>query len=271
MISKTLMIAGVTLLVLGVGRAVFKNDPVRAKVAAQTHAVKPLNSTALTTALDKTTKDYTNLDLGVAVVDLNTDETYVYGEKEPYYGASTTKVLVASLYLREAEQGKRKLSDKVGGKAASAQITAMIVQSDNEAWSALRTALGYANLNKYAASLGMSSFVAQDNLVDTTDMAKLLQQLAEGKLLDKYDTTLLLGLMKKSIRNNISPALPSTATAYHKAGWLDDRFMDTAIVKNGDKNYVIVIFSKTFSGDYDFKAGSELYASITKVVDAAIN
>jgi len=271
MISKTLLIAGAIFLVLGLGRMIFKSEPVRATVTAQTRAVEPLNSTALTKALDETTKAYTDLDLGVAVVNLTGGEAYAYGEKEAYYGASTTKVLVASLYLREAEQGKRKLSDKVGGKMASAQITAMIVQSDNEAWSALRNTLGYSNLNNYAASLGMRSFVAEDNLVDTKDMAKLLQLLAQGKLLDKYDTTLLLGLMKKSVRNNISPGLPKSATVYHKAGWLDDRFMDTAIVKNGEKNYVIVIFSKTYSGDFDFNMGGKLYAAITKVVDAAIH
>ena len=239
--------------------------------ASASPAPKTINSNELTNQLDSITEKYPNLDIGIAVIDLNTGQSYTYGDKLAYYGASTTKVLVAAMYLHEVETGKRTLKDRIGGISAADRITAMIEKSDNDAWTALRGALGYNNMDTYARQVGMTTFASRDNLINASDMAKLLQQLYQGELINKANTSLLLGHMQKSIRNYIAPALGSGYTVYHKAGWLDDRLMDTAIVTNGTHKYVLVIFSKAYTGNYDFKAGADVFSYITKTVNTALN
>jgi hypothetical protein len=50
---------------------------------------------------------------------------------------------------------------------------------------------------------------------------------------------------------------------YHKVGYLADRLHDAAIIKRGDRSYVLVIFSKA-SGNYNFTRGASLFGSITE-------
>ena len=64
------------------------------------------------------------------------------------------------------------------------------------------------------------------------------------------------------IRKYIDP----TITVFHKAGWLDDRAHDTAIIELTERTYNLVIFTKTKYGDYDFDRGQQLFSNITQVV-----
>ncbi|CAN5441385.1 hypothetical protein BH10PAT3_BH10PAT3_1250 [soil metagenome] len=280
MFSKILIFTGISLMLIAGGISLMRKNvtPQTAFKSIQHAAVPKANATPipistndLTNRLDSIADQHSNLDIGVSVIELGSGQTYEYGDKLPYYGASTTKVLVAAMYLHEVETGKRKLSDKINGITASAQITAMIEQSDNDAWSALLKSLGYANIDAYARSIGIASYTAKDNLITAPDMALILQKLYSKELLGEVNTALLLGHMQKSIRNYIAPAFGSEYTVYHKAGWLEDRLMDTAIVTNGSRSFVLVIFSKTYSGYYDFAAGASMFADIAKGVNDSFN
>jgi hypothetical protein len=59
-------------------------------------------------------------------------------------------------------------------------------------------------------------------------------------------------------------SIPAGVKVYHKAGWLDDRVHDAAIIDNGKHPYVLVIFTKDISGDYNAAIGHKIYADITK-------
>lgn len=229
----------------------------------------PIDSAKLTKQLNSITAQYSDLDVGISVVDLGNNQAYNNGETAAYVGASTTKVLTAALFLHQVEQGKYRLDDKIDGITAANQIKAMIEQSDNDAWKALNDKVGRDFLQSYADGLGLDYVIANNSLT-TADMATLLQKLYSGKLLSKTNTALLLGHMQKSIRSYLGNGLSADYKVYHKAGWLDDRVMDSAIVTNGTRSYVLVVFSKSYSGSYDFAAGVTMFEAISQAVNKAV-
>jgi beta-lactamase class A len=273
--TRLLLIGGILLLVVAGGLTVLRDRAqavVQQNPAAKTATVNAVmfDANDLTKELAAIAASYSSLDISVAVTDLNNNQSFSYGDSAAFVGASTTKTLVAAMYLHEVEEGAQSLNQMYGNSSAANLITAMIEQSDNDAWVTLRSALGSNNLQDYAQSLGMTSFNATDNTITASDMALLLQKLYSGSLLNASNTSLLLGHMQKSIRNYLSPALGSGYTVYHKAGWLEDRLMDTAIVSDGTHSYILVIFSKANTGIYDFSAGSALFSSITIAVNNAL-
>jgi hypothetical protein len=54
---------------------------------------------------------------------------------------------------------------------------------------------------------------------------------------------------------------PTPETTYHKVGYLSDRLHDAAIIKKGDRSFVLVVFSKA-SGTYDFSRGASFFSDI---------
>jgi beta-lactamase class A len=64
---------------------------------------------------------------------------------------------------------------------------------------------------------------------------------------------------RQFIRNYVEPE----TTVYHKAGWLADRAHDTAIIENGDRPLVLVIFTKKRFGPYDFDKGQKVFQQLT--------
>jgi beta-lactamase class A len=278
-ISKYLILSGLSLLVLAGGLSLFRNHasadseaaPVEHKLPKGTNTTPQFNTNNLTNELDDITSHYTGLDIGVAVTSLDSGQHYTYGDTAPYIGASTTKVLTGVFFLHQLEAGKYTLRQTIGTRNAAAALNAMLVQSDNEAWTAFLAKLGRSNLQTYAQSIGMTSYNAKDNKISITDMALLLQKLHDGELLNQTNTNLLLSHMQKSIRSYIGPGVGTGYTVYHKAGWLDDRLMDAAIVTSNSHKFVLVIYSKAYTGNYDFGAGSILFKNIAASVTRTLS
>lgn len=233
--------------------------------------VKPnFDTDALSTKLDAITDNYPNLDIGIAVTDLANDQQFVYGETAPFEAASTTKLLTAVTLLHTIENGKLSLSRTLNGSTVSTLLKEMIEVSDNDAWATLDTTLGYPAIRAYAAEIGVSSYNSKTNTLSTADTALMLQKLYNGELLNKANADLLLGHMAKANNKYIGTALSSAYTVYHKTGYLEDRLLDSAIIKDDANAYVLVIFTKTYTGTYDFIAGKTLLNSITASVNYAL-
>jgi beta-lactamase class A len=61
----------------------------------------------------------------------------------------------------------------------------------------------------------------------------------------------------------ITNTVPSGIKIYHKPGYLADRVHDAAIIDDGKRPYVLVIFSKSRSTGYNMTQGSTLFKQIT--------
>lgn len=212
-------------------------------------------------------KKYSNYDISVVFRDKRTGKAFEWGENKPMVAASITKLLTASYYLHEVDNGKRKLSDSVSGGEARRLIKDMIEVSDNNAWVVLDRALGGSNLESYAKEIGLTSYKKSPNVISAEDTAKLLLMLEKGKLLSPDSTKLLKNHLKNAnYRQYIVSAVGDGVSVYHKVGYLEDRIHDSAIVDNGKYPYILVIFSE--SDNYNLSTGATFIREITNVVNA---
>jgi beta-lactamase class A len=240
---------------------------------APTVVTPPVSAAAIQTMSSKITSLISaapTVDTTVTLTDLDTNKSYNFGPAVPYVAASIGKLVTAAAYLHGVETGSQSLQTTLdSGNSASTDMRQMIVNSDNTSWQALNDQLGTTALGNYAVSIGITDYDLDNNTLTTTDIAGLLQKLYDGTLLNKTDTSLLLSYMK--IANEayyIVPVIPKDVTVYHKAGLLDDRIHDAAIIDNGKHRLVLVIFTNGH-GTYDDTARTTLIQSITKAVLAA--
>lgn len=207
--------------------------------------------------------DKSVLDISVTALDLQTGKSYHYGDAASFTAASIGKLVTAAAFLHRVDQGKATLSQQVGGKTAQEEIQLMIVKSDNTAWHNMKVAVGESAQQAYADSINLTGYNAAANTMTTEDVAKLLSKLAKGSLLSDHSSQLLLGYMQQAnYRGYIVAATPDDVTVYHKVGLLEDRVHDAAIIKKGDRSYVLVIFTKS-GGAYNFGGAPALFKSIT--------
>jgi beta-lactamase class A len=250
----------------------YLSSPARAKASQAGHAAAaaakkppPINQAALAAQVNQDI-NASNLETGVSIIDLTNNRRYDYGLGDTeYIAASTTKLLSASLFLHDVEQGQASLNQPLGGTTAQAEMQKMIVVSDDTAWEDFNNLLGHPALLAYAHSLGMNSYDPDNNLITSDDLALLLSSLYQDKLLDSQHTNLLLSYMQQAdYTQYIGGVIPKGVKFYHKIGFLDDRVMDAAIIDNGKHPYVLVIFTKDPSGtSYDQTAGLQVFHGIT--------
>lgn len=185
-----------------------------------------------------------DIDISVSIVDLDENKPYHYGLAAQFDEASVGKLLTAVTYLHQVEKGGTTLDRPLGGISAKDNLQKMIEQSDNTAWKNLNDFISHEYLMEYARSIGISGYNADKNTIDSDSIALLLSKLYKGTLLNKQNTQLLLGYMKKANRTDFIIAnIPPSLTTYHKAGWLEDRNHDAAIIDDGKDPYVLVVFT----------------------------
>ena len=181
--------------------------------------------------------------IGVAVLDTRGGELRSYGDVEPYTAASTAKVLTAAAYYHLVETGDKSLDTPLGAFNAAFQLKAMINTSSDDSWVLLMQDIGYPRLSDYAKTLGIS-YDPEQNLLAPADMARLLEQLATGKLLNAEHTAELLGYMQGTNDEDLIPAaLGPGITVHHKYGVVQGYVHDAALLSAGDRSYAVVIYT----------------------------
>lgn len=219
----------------------------------------------MSNTIESVINEYPDMEIAVSMTDLKTGKNYNYGlSNTKYIAASISKLITASLFLHEVEQGRYGLGTSVNGSTAKYELQQMIVVSDNTAWEVFNNILGHAALDAWAKQASMVNYIADDNELTTQDVSTLLVALYKGKLLNQANTKLLLSYMKQAdITNYIVGSIPEGVNVYHKAGWLDDRIHDAAIIDDGKNPYTLVIFTKA-QGSYDANEGQQIFKDITK-------
>jgi beta-lactamase class A len=229
--------------------------------------LKEISEAELASRINAVISANKQLDIGVSIRDIKSGKAYNYGINDnPFIAASVAKLLTASYYLKKAESGEQSLDKNIDGKSARTHIELMIARSDNASWQSLNDEIGKENIEPYAHSLGLNSYRFEGNTMLTpADVAKLLDNLYQKKLLNKEHSALLLSHMSKDLeeRQFIRSYVPNSINVYHKAGWLSDRAHDTAIIEFNDRPFVLVIFTKKRFGPYDFTKGQTVFSQIT--------
>lgn len=223
--------------------------------SAETSNIKPAPPlpTAVSDMNQAITANSGDLQAAATLIDLDNGQEYDAGESGYVFkAASTAKIIAAVDYLHEVEQGKASLSQNIGGANVQQQLKQMIEVSDNTAWLNINNFLGNQQ-QQYAQSIGLKSFTGGEyNTITTSDEAKLLEKLYQGKLINSSHRALLYSYMANTDSTNLIPeALPDSATVYNKYGELEGELHDAAIVSYQGHHFVLVVYTKNSDGTDD--------------------
>jgi beta-lactamase class A len=220
-------------------------EKVAAQAAPPPEPVKPtISQQEMADKINQVMAANPDLDISVSIGDPKDDTVTHYGVDAIYEAASVAKVLTGVFYLHNVEKGRLSLNKTIGTSDARQYIKIMIEQSDNTAWKTLNDTVNRDRMKTYAKSIGFQHYDYTDNTFTSDDIARLLLQLQQGKLLNYEHTQIILGHMKNASRTEyLAPALPNGVSLYHKAGWLEDRVHDAAVIDDGHRPYILVIFT----------------------------
>jgi beta-lactamase class A len=223
--------------------------------AATSPALQPIEQ-QLTALVDSRPGNF-----GIAALDLKTGETITVRGTEPFPMASTMKIAVAALYLKQVEYGRRSLDDRIQGYSARALMKSMIIKSNNAATDILLQDLGgpdalqaWIEQNKLSG-MRVDRTIAQllrakRDLYDLRDsstpvaMVQLLRRLDSGELLRPWSREYLLGLMEQCStgKNRMRALLPYGTKVEHKTGTLNGLTADVGYITLPDGRRLAVAF-----------------------------
>ncbi len=168
--------------------------------------------------------------VGLAITDLQTEETLAINGQRRISAASTIKIFILLATLREVETGAYPLEE------VQDALDAMMSWSDNQAAATLTERVGFEKINQLMKSLGMEQSVFHfwpgidqewgsydDNYLTASEVNQALVKLHRGQVLSPTYTRLALNKMQQSIseHNIIIPGrLPEGIRVAHKMGWL---------------------------------------------------
>jgi beta-lactamase class A len=208
--------------------------------------------------------NYPTFRVSAELRDVSHGATATIDAKADFRAASTTKLIAASYFLHQVEEGKYSLDQPMGNYTAKFHLQQMINRSNNDSWAAFLTLLGRSNEEAYAHQQGWTSFNVTDNHIAPDDLADLLQKLWQGKLLTKEHTDYLLSLMQNTIDEQwIPPAIPAGATIYHKYGALEDDVHDASLITYQGRTYALVIMTNG-NGAYAYTQRAKLFHDLVK-------
>jgi len=207
---------------------------------------------------------------GIAIKDLKKGYALSYNQDTLLPSASLVKIPIMAACFYAASQGKISLKSylvlrnktKVTGSGilknypAGTQVTVeklihiMIAESDNTASNMLIELLGYDYLNDAFKKIGLNNTNivrkmmdfksrrrGKENYTTTADMAYILEQMYEGKFLDKQTSLKCIEILKdQKLRDRIPARLPAGTSVAHKTGLERGICHDVGIIftKRGD-------------------------------------
>jgi len=223
--------------------------------------------------------------MGVAIEDLTTGDHFFLHENEAFAQASSIKITVlAQLYL-QAQQGKLKLtdpytvqasdlvpdSDIMGGLTPGVTritlrdlATMMVAVSDNSATNVLIDRVGMDKVIAMLDSLNLphtrlrrkmmdleAAQHGRENISTPREMMTLLEDIYQGKVLNKEMTADFFKLLSTNKSSWIPRDLPADVKIANKPGALEGVRNDSAIVFVEGRPYVICVMTTFLRNERD--------------------
>lgn len=211
-------------------------------------------------------------DIGVSLVDVKSDKQIDLGSQVVFNAGSTTKLLTATLTMREVEKNKLSLSQKINGYPISWHLQQLINQSNGDSWLALNHRFGQKKLENYAKEISLVSYRYKGNLISASDGARLASKLYSGKLINKSHTRTILKYMQYTNEESLIPAVADTQDVelYHKYGWLGSYIHDVAILETKTSAWVLAIYTHPKNDLNNATTSRDIIHSITRVTMRAL-
>jgi len=232
--------------------------------------------------------------MGLAIVDLTDGRKYLLHENDVYPQASSIKICVLAELYRQAQQGKLKLTDMYTVSAADlvqdsdimggltpgiTQITLrdlatmMVAVSDNSATNVLIDRVGMDNVNTFLSSQGLrdtrlrrkmmdlkAAGEGRENVSTPNEMAKLLQALYQGKILNKEMTDDFFKVLATHKDSWIPRNLPDDLKIADKPGALEGVRNDSGVIFVDKRPYILCVMTTYLRRERD---GEEAISNIS--------
>lgn len=163
-----------------------------------------------------------------------------------YVTASTYKLFVAYMVLKDLESGNLKNSDVItAGLNVTQCWEEMIVRSANRCAIAYIQRYGADNIVNKMHELGFASVEHNSTWWATpNDMALYMNKLERGEILQGESRDFLLGLLKRQIWRYGIPTGIKNVTIADKVGFLEDYIHDIAIIYSPKGTYILAVMTK---------------------------
>jgi beta-lactamase class A len=157
----------------------------------------------------------------------------------------------------------------MGNSTAGTQIRRMVQQSNNDSWALILRAVGQWGITDYAGSIGIT-YDRTVNLLTPAEMARTLQLLYTGQLLNARNTAQLLSYMQNTnFETLIPPAVPPGVGVHHKYGLLFGNLHDAAVLDKDGRAFVFVVYTRGRNYS-DMGPRTQIIQQLTRTVTAAL-
>ena len=238
--------------------------------------------------------------MGVEILDLANGHSLSLNADQVFPTASSIKIAILAEFYRQVQQGKLKFTDTytlqstdiVGGSGISQALTPdatkltlrdvaalMISVSDNSMTNVLIDRIGMDNVNALLDSLQLShtrlrrkmmdvhaAAEGRENVSTPHEMVLLMQQLYDGKLLNKELTVDFFKLLSTPKSSYIPRYLPEDLRVANKPGELEGVRTDSGIVFSGKRPFAISVMT---SYDRSERDAGDAIANISNISYAA--
>lgn len=233
-------------------------------------------SAKLSADLNRMTASYDGV-MGIFVKDLTSGEMFAVNADTVFPQASSIKIPLLIELMRQAQDGKLNLAERVeihhaglvggsgvlqffsdGGSEVSLHDLAvlMVVLSDNSATNLLIDRVGMDNVNAMLDQLGLKETLLARKMIDIDaeraerenrstprQMGTLVEMLNAGKLLDAEHTKMTLEILEYPKDSPLHAGVPDSITVAEKPGSLNGAQCDSGIVFLSGRPYVISVMT----------------------------
>jgi len=234
--------------------------------------------------------------VSVVLKDLKKDKWILkIDENRRLPSASTIKVLIMIEALRQVQEGKFKLDQRIKIKESDRVdfsiiseldtneytfkdlITLMIIISDNTATNILIDLLTYENINNMAGSLVLNNTVLKRKMMDfeaikegrqndtsPIDMATIMENIYNKSILTAELYELMVDILKRQKHDDMLPSyIAEEIVIAHKTGELEGLNHDIGIFYLGDIEYMLGVFVTDANNNLEAK---RIIGEISKLV-----
>jgi beta-lactamase class A len=265
--------------------------------SAQNSAALPEKQDVLWSKLEKSIEEVDRgLDgvMGLAIVDLTDGHKYGLHAGDVYPQASSIKICVLAELYRQAQEGKLNLtdlytvnaadlvqdSDILGGLTPGVTritlrdlATMMVAVSDNSATNVLIDRVGMENVNSFLSARGLRSTrlrrkmmdlkaaaEGRENISTPNEMATLLQDLYQGKILNREMTDDFFKMLATHKDSWIPRYLPDDLKIADKPGSLEGVRNDSGVIFVEKRPYILCVMTTYLRRERD---GEEAISNIS--------
>jgi beta-lactamase class A len=232
--------------------------------------------------------------MGVAIVDLTDGHNYLLHANDVFPQASSIKICVLAELYRQAQQGKLKLTDLYTVDAADLVpdsdimngltpgvtritlrdlATMMVAVSDNSAANVLIDRVGMENVNAFLSAQGLrdtrlrrkmmdlkAAAEGRENISTPSEMAKLLQALFRGEILNKEMTDDFFKMLSTHKESFIPRNLPEGLKIANKPGELEGVRNDSGVIFVDKRPYILCVMTTYLRRERD---GEEAISNVS--------